>query len=49
MILDLSLHVNEHNKISADVYAKHTNNSTNVYHRLAIPKKAQTKFVKGLC
>ena len=37
--LDLSLHVNKHNKIYVDVYAKPTNSFTHVLQSICYPKK----------
>ena len=45
--LDLSIYINEHNRICVDVSNLPTV-SHKFYHQLAVPKKALTKFLKGL-
>ena len=46
--LDLSLHINEHNKICDDVYAKPTNSFTYVLPLTCYPKKSIFKVPKGI-
>ena len=46
-VLDLSLHINEHNKICDDVYAKPTNSFTYVLPSTCHPKKRINKVPKG--
>ena len=46
--LDLSLHINEHNKICVDVYAKPTNSFTYVLPSTCYPKKCIKKVPKGI-
>ena len=46
--LDLSLHINEHNKICVDVYAKPTNSFTYVLPSTCYPKKSINKVPKGI-
>ena len=46
--LDLSLHINEHNKICVDVYAKPTNSFTYCYLQLVTLRRTLTMFPKGL-
>ena len=46
--LDLSLHINEHNKICVDVYAKPTNSFTYVLPLTCYPKKSINKVPKGI-
>ena len=45
--LDLSLHINEHNKFCFDVYAKPTNSFTYVLSLTCYPKKSINKVPKG--
>ena len=46
--LDLSLHINEHNKICVDVYAKPTNSFTYDLVSTCYPKKSINKVPKGI-
>ena len=46
--LDLNLHINEHNKICVDVYAKPTNSFTYVLPSTCYPKKCIKKVPKGI-
>ena len=46
--LDLSLHINEHNKICVDVYAKPTNSFTYVLLSTCYPKKNINNISKGI-
>ena len=46
--LDLSLHINEDNKICVDVYAKPTNSLTYVLPSTCYPKKSINKVPKGI-
>ena len=46
--LDLSLHINEDNKICFDVYAKPTNSFTYVLPSTCYPKKSINKVPKGI-
>ena len=46
--LDLSLHINEDNKICVDVYAKPTNSFTYVLPSTCYPKKSINKVPKGI-
>ena len=46
--LDLSLQINEHNKIGFDVYAKPTNSFTYVLPSACYPKKSINKIPKGI-
>ena len=46
--LDLSLHINEHNKIGVDVYAKPTNSFTYILPSTCYPKKSINKVPKEI-
>ena len=46
--LDLSLHINEDNKICVDVYVKPTNSFTYVLASTCYPKKSINKVPKGI-
>ena len=46
--LDLSLHINEHNKICVDVYAKPTNSFTYVLPSTCYRKRSIIKVPKGI-
>ena len=46
--LDLSLYINEHNKVCADAYEKPTHSFTYVLPSTSYPKKSINKVPKGL-
>ena len=46
--LDLNLHINEHNKICVDVYAKPTNSFTYLLPSACYPKNSINKIPKGI-
>ena len=46
--LDLRLHINEHNKICVNVYAKPTNSLSYVLPSTCYPKKNISKVPKGI-